>query len=181
MRSGCRLSAHRGHSAATILGTDSGRSHWPSMGAFPHAHSGIGCAGPYCPISNRVMSPRNILAPLVMLFAAIVLSAPAAARGGHEVAHAATPVADGEHHHHDDDGSIDSHADHDAAPASQDGGPTDKTGHSHIGSSAFDLNGQPASGLALAVAFPEASLSSADTPALGTLGWVPPIRPPRTA
>lgn len=124
---------------------------------------------------------RTFLTMLALLFTAVAVSAPAMARGMHGLIHAGTPVAKGEHHHHDADGGVTTHgANHQSIPESDDS-PAGQFGHSHMASSAFDvlpeLNREvPASMVTRAESPP-----AANTPALGTLGWSPQKRPPRTA
>lgn len=123
---------------------------------------------------------RTFLTMLALLFAAVAVSAPAAARGMHGLSHAAKPVANGEHHHHDADGGAATHGtDHESTPES-DGSPTSKFGHSHMASSAFDVLSQPIRELPASMVARAESPPAANTPALGTLGWSPQKRPPRT-
>ena len=124
---------------------------------------------------------RTFLTLLALLFAAVVVSAPAAARGMHGLSHAETPVANGQHHHHDDEGGVATHgADDQPAPKSGDS-PAGTFGHSHVASSAFDALPQPNRDLPPSMVTRPESPSAGNTPALGTLGWLPQIRPPRTA
>lgn len=124
---------------------------------------------------------RTFLTMFALLFAAVAISAPAAARGMHGLSHAGTPVANGEHHHHDDEGGVATHgADDQSAPKSGDS-PAGTFGHSHTASSAFDALPQPNGDLPPSMVMRPVSPPAGNTPALGTLGWLPQIRPPRTA
>ena len=123
---------------------------------------------------------RSLLTMLALLFAAVAISAPAAARGLHGFSHMAAPVASGEHHHHDGGGAATDGADQENAPQSDDSS-AGKFGHSHMASSAFDVVPQIGGDLPSWVILPSETPAAANTPALGTLGWCPQIRPPRTA
>jgi hypothetical protein len=124
---------------------------------------------------------RSFLAILALLFAAVAISAPAAARERHELNHASSPVASGEHHHHDEDGSVTSHSsDSDAAPQSDDT-TAGNFGHSHMVNMAFDALPFGSTGLAATMIVPAEVPAGANTPVLRTLGWSPQKRPPRTA
>jgi hypothetical protein len=124
---------------------------------------------------------RTFLTMFALLFAAVAISAPAVARGMHGLSHAAKPVANGEHHHHDADGGVATHgADHESTPTSDDS-PAGKFGHSHMASSAFDVLSQPTREMPASTLVGAESPHAANTPALGTLGWSPQKRPPRTA
>lgn len=124
---------------------------------------------------------RSFLTLVALLLTAAVISAPAAARGMHGFSHAAAPVASGEHHHHDADGEVTTHgAEYQTAPKSDDS-PMGQIGHSHMAATAFDALPQPGRDLLTACAAGRDTPLPADTPALGTLGWSPQKRPPRTA
>ena len=133
-------------------------------------------------ISTQTVSRlRTFLTLLAMLFAAVVISAPAAARNFHGLSHAAAPVASGQHHHHDEDGGVTTHgADHDAQPQ-PDNSAGGKFGHSHLASFAFDVLPHVGGSLLPSVTLRPETPPAANTPALGTLGWTPQKRPPRTA
>ena len=124
---------------------------------------------------------RTFLTMLALLFAAAVVSAPAAARGMHGLSHAAKPVANGEHHHHDAGGSVATHGADDRSTPKSDDSPASTFGHSHMGSSAFDVLPQSNRDLPPSMVIRAESPPAANTPALDTLGWSPQIRPPRTA
>ena len=124
---------------------------------------------------------RTFLTMLALLFAAVAISAPAAARGMHGLSHAETPVANGEHHHHDDDGSVATHGAVDQSTPKPTDSPPGTFGHSHMASSAFDALPQSNRDLPTSMVTRVDSPAAANTPVLGTLGWSPQIRPPRTA
>ena len=124
---------------------------------------------------------RTFLTILALLFAAVAISAPAAARGMHGLSHAETPVANGEHHHHDDEGGVATPGAYDQSTPKSDDSPAGTFGHSHMASSAFDALPQPNRDLPPSLVTRPASPAAANTPVLGTLGWSPQIRPPRTA
>lgn len=85
------------------------------------------------------------------------------------------PVIDGEHHHHDTDELAS-----DQVEETADTKVADKTGHSHLPSPVLDLTLSAA--FDSRAVFPKGELLQAsDTPALPTLSWIPPIRPPITA
>lgn len=124
---------------------------------------------------------RTCLTLLALLFLAAAVSAPAAARGMHGLSHIATPVANGNYHHHDADGGVATHgADHQSTPKSDDS-PNSKFGHSHMASSALDVLPQLNREMPTSMVTRAESPFAANTPALATLGWTPPVRPPRTA
>lgn len=85
------------------------------------------------------------------------------------------PVIDGEHHHHDAVDEASGEAEDTADPKV-----ADKTGHSHLPAPVLDLtlpNGWDRSALSPS----DEQLQASDTPALPTLSWIPPIRPPIAA
>lgn len=132
-------------------------------------------------IPCRVNVAKNLMTLVALLFAALVVSAPAAARGAHGLSHAGKPVASSEHHHHGNDGSVATHdADTEKAPES-DEGMKGQIGHSHMSGTAFDAI--PTTGTELWAAFDlrASRPATANTPAFGTLGWSPQKRPPRAA
>lgn len=124
---------------------------------------------------------RSFLTLIALLLTAAVISAPAAARGMHGFSHAAAPVASGEHHHHGADGEVTTHGGEDQNAPKSDGSPIGQIGHSHLAGTACDALPQPSRDLLAACAAGRDTPLSADTPALGTLGWSPQKRPPRTA
>lgn len=140
------------------------------------------CVRRICLISTPpVPRLRNLLRILILLFTTAILSAPVAALGFHTTSHAVSPVANGEHHHHDEDGGVATHdADRDAASESEEA-PKGSFGHSHMANTAFDLVAQVGSDLPEGAVEPAPTPAAANTPALGTLGWTPQKRPPRTA
>jgi hypothetical protein len=124
---------------------------------------------------------RAFLALSALLFAAVTISAPGVARGLHELNHAGAPVAGDEHHHHGEDGGVTSHhSGVDAVPQSDDTG-SGKFGHSHMANIALDALPFGSGNLTEALAERSDVPAAANTPALGSLGWMPPVRPPRTA
>lgn len=132
-------------------------------------------------IQAHVERLRAFLTLLALLFATVAVSAPAAARGMHGLSHAETPVANGQHHHHDDEGGVATHgAENQSAPKSGDP-PGGGFGHSHMATSAFDALPQPNGDLQPSMVMRPASPPAGDTSELSTLGWLPQIRPPRTA
>jgi hypothetical protein len=132
-------------------------------------------------IHAAVAHLRTLLTMLTLLFAAVAVGAPAAARGLHGLSHLGAPVANGQHHHHDEGGGVAEHqVDHESAPQSEDA-PTGKFGHSHLASFAFDVVPQIGGDLSPSVTMTAETPTAANTPALGTLGWSPQKRPPRTA
>ena len=132
--------------------------------------------------SALVTAASKLFGLLALFCCALSLAVPAAARGAHSLAHAQAPVAYGEFHTHDDHHDeavpgITASEDDPAQPGSSEG----KAGHSHMMSPAFDLSFVPPEQM------PPGTFASGDrpaianTPALTTLGWSPPVRPPRTA
>lgn len=118
---------------------------------------------------------------LGLLLMAAAISAPATARGMHGFSHAGAPIASGEHHHHDADGKVTMHGDVDENAPQSDDSPIGQVGHSHMAGAAFDVLPQVGRDLPKSASARGAAPMVADTPALGTLGWTPQIRPPRTA
>lgn len=118
---------------------------------------------------------RQILGFLLLLCCAGALAMPATARSSHNVVHAAMPVIDGEHHHHDADDVASGQAEDTTDPKM-----ADKTGHSHLPAPVLDLP-FPAGSDSRAVLRNGGQLQPSDTPALPTLSWIPPIRPPIAA
>ena len=132
-------------------------------------------------INTSVSRLRNLLDIFFVLFAAVAISAPAAARETHEFSHAGAPVTTGEHHHHEDDGDVTTHAvDRDIVPQPDDNA-AGTLGHSHMASTAFDGVPQAAHQLRGSLMPAGHAPAPANTPVLGTLGWSPQKRPPRTA
>ena len=118
---------------------------------------------------------RQVLGFVLLLCCASVLAAPSAARSSHQVVHAAMPMIDGEHHHHEADDLASDQAEDTADPKV-----ADKSGHSHLPAPVFDL--ALSAGLDTGATLPIGEqLQASDTPALPTLSWIPPIRPPIAA
>lgn len=124
---------------------------------------------------------RTFLAMLALALAGLAISLPATARGVHGLTHAGAPVANSQHHHHDSEGGSSTHgSDADLAPQSE-GNSAGKFGHSHMASTAFDVAPQAGSHFPGSLILAGPAPAMANTPALGTLGWSPQKRPPRTA
>ena len=131
-----------------------------------------------------VTAARKLFGLVALFCCALGLAVPSTARGAHSLAHAQAPVAYGEFHTHDDD-------DHDEAvsditvskedPAQSPGSSEGKAGHSHMMSPAFDLSFVPPEQMPPGTFASGDRPAPANTPALTTLGWSPPVRPPRTA
>lgn len=118
---------------------------------------------------------RQVLGFVLLLCCASALAAPSVAKSSHQVVHTAMPVIDGEHHHHEDVDLASDQADDAADPKT-----ADKSGHSHLPAPVLDLT--LPTGLDSRDALPIGEqLKASDTPALPTLSWIPPIRPPITA
>lgn len=124
---------------------------------------------------------RKLLSLLALLSCVVILATPSTARSAHDLEHVQVPIADGQFHVHDTVGSgVQTLVSQEEPMKTQD--PREgKTGHSHMPSSAFDLGFLPIEELQPRALSNSDALSLANTPALGTLGWSPPIRPPRTA
>lgn len=124
---------------------------------------------------------RTLLNMIFLLFVAVAISAPAAAREMHDFSHAAAPVATSDYHYHDDDGGVSTqNANRDLIPESADGA-LGKFGHSHMGSTALDVVAQAGEDWPGSLILAWQEPGAANTPVLGTLGWSPQKRPPRTA
>ena len=122
---------------------------------------------------------RKLFGLLALLCCAISLAAPSAARGAHLFDHVQAPVAVGEFHSHDGHGDADA-AGH-GAPAKLIETGQDKSGHTHMPGSVSDLNYSAADQLSERSLGSDDDRAAANTPSLTTLGWSPPVRPPRTA
>ena len=123
---------------------------------------------------------RTMLKILALLLAVAVFSAPVAANGMHGLSHGGSIVADGEHHHHGDDGSVSTHGSEPESPQ-PDSSPIGKYSHAHASSAAFDILSESDDGVTTFATVACSVTPAANTPALGTLGWAPQKRPPRTA
>lgn len=121
-----------------------------------------------------------MLKMLALLLAAAVFSAPVAANSMHGLSHAGTIIADGERHHHDYDGGVSTHGSEPESPQ-PDSSPVGKFSHTHASSAAFDILSESDDGLTSFATVACSVTPAANTPALGTLGWAPQKRPPRTA
>lgn len=108
-----------------------------------------------------------------LLFAAVTISAPAAARGMHELDHASSPVVSGEHHHHDEEGGVTSHGVDGDVDSPSDDTTSSKFGHSHVASMALDALRLGSVGFETAWILRTEGPAAVNTPALGTFGWCP--------
>ena len=95
------------------------------------------------------------------------------------MAHAQSSVAPGEIHEHDEATAEVIDYDQDA-PADSSEAPEGTFSHSHMSSPVFDL-ADPSVAARPGRIEGQAPPLVANTPALATLGWSPPVRPPRTA
>lgn len=121
---------------------------------------------------------RKFIGLMALLCCVISLATPSLARGAHFFDHA-QPVAIGEFHSHD--GPVNANSLNHDAPATPTDTAQDKFGHSHMPSSVSDLNYSAAPQLSARLLGREDAHAAANTPSLTTLGWSPPVRPPRTA
>ena len=117
---------------------------------------------------------------ILLLFTAAVISAPATAMNVQGVSHVTAPVAAGQYHHHAVDGAVTTNDAGDAGVPLSDDSPANTFGHSHVASLAVDVL-QLGDALQPFLILSSDLHAAANTPALGTLGWSPQIRPPRTA
>ena len=122
---------------------------------------------------------QKLLSLLGLCCWALTWTAPAAAGGLHIVAHAQSDVPPGEIHEHDDESAAVIEYDQNT-PANSPDAPEGKFSHSHMSSPVVDLTNPTAATRPDGVGRTDAP-RIANTPALGTLGWSPPVRPPRTA
>lgn len=128
----------------------------------------------------RVILARKLFGLLTLCCCALTLAVPSLARGAHSLEHVQSPVAHGEVHSHDHDAATETDSSQ-QAPVKSPEAPEGKPGHSHMGSSAFDLTYPPGQQMRPSEIVRSDTGSPANTPALATLGWTPPVRPPRTA
>lgn len=131
--------------------------------------------------STLVILARKLFGLMALFCCVVTLAAPSTAQGAHFFAHAQAPVAHGEFHSHDDDEAVSGILVSEEAPAKAPDSSESKTGHSHMPSPAFDLSFLPPEQMAPSAIARGNRLAPANTPALSTLGWSPPVRPPRTA
>lgn len=150
----------------------------PSRRRRPHSALGIASGNDHS-YQRDVILARKLFGLLILCCCALILAVPSAARGAHFFAHAQSPVAHGEVHGHDHGAATETASSQ--APVKSPEAPEGKPGHAHMGSSAFDLTYPPDQQMRLSEIVCSDSVSLANTPALATLGWTPPVRPPRTA
>lgn len=127
-------------------------------------------------IRTAVAILREIFGLIALFCCLAALSAPAATRTSHHFDHAEAPVAAGEFHTHAQDPTPETDTSRDV-PTPNEG----TAGHSHMPSSAYDLGFLATYEMQPHSLSSNDTLAAAHTPVLGTLGWSPPVRPPRTA
>ena len=131
-----------------------------------------------CHKQPRVLILRKLLPILAILLGSLTLGVPATASGMHQLAHAQTAVAAGEHHHHSASGEVDLHG------HEQDDQTGDRSdlgvGHSHSSASSGDLAMTPPIA-ALRTSLSQGMLEARPATELTTVDPPPQERPPRTA
>ena len=130
-------------------------------------------------IAAVVTAVRNILGLMALMCCALGIAVPSSARSAHLLDHAQAPVAAGVFHHHDEavDAAPSDHEQPDENGDSSGG----KFSHSHMSGSASDLTAASQHRFAPASRPGDDVHVHGDTPSPATLGWIPPVRPPRTA
>jgi len=131
-----------------------------------------------CHKQPSVLILRKLLPVLALLLGSLTLGVPAAASNMHQLAHAQTVVAAGEHHHHSATGEVDLHG-HEQDEQSGDRGDLG-VGHNHSSASSGDLATTPAVS-ALSTSLGQALLLERSAAELPTVDPPPQERPPRTA
>ena len=122
----------------------------------------------------------RVFSLLLMLLGAAILGAPSAAGSAHDLAHAKSPVAAGQHHHHGPDGAvIDIASDHDESDESRsDGG---ILGHSHPASGPVDVAQSESSAAVVSERIERISPTAKHTEIPPPRSWSPDKPPPRAA
>lgn len=160
------------------------------------AHRGVaasnGGAREFLPLSNQLRSTmilriaasvtavRNFLGLMALMCCALGIALPSSARSAHLLDHAQSPVAAGVLHHHHDEVVDAARSDHEQ-PTKNGDSPGGKFSHSHMPGSVSDLTAAPQHRFAPASRPGDDVHVHGDTPSPATLGWIPPVRPPRTA
>jgi len=129
-------------------------------------------------IAVFVAAVRNFLGLMALMCCALGIAVPSSARSAHLLDHAGAPVAAGVFHHHDE--AVDA-APSDHGQQDEEGDSSGKFSHSHMPGSASDLTAAAQHRFAPASRPGDDVHVHGDTPSPATLGWIPPIRPPRTA
>jgi len=130
-------------------------------------------------IAAVVTAVRKFLGLMALFCCAMGIAVPSSARSTHLLDHAKAPVAAGVLHHHEE--AVDEAPSDHEKPGENGESSGGKFSHSHLSASAADLTAASPHRFDPASPACDDVHVHGDTPAPATLGWIPPVRPPRTA